>query len=166
MDKKSYLKLLKAGCKMFKIAALITLSLFLIPVIMIFETNVYDMELLAILFTVSYTANIAYYITIDKIVCRFIENTKEKSIDKFQIFNSISCIGSIDVINIIFNGLVLLSYFICLMIADIPFLTRILYFLLIPLPLVGIPTAINTYMNNYYKLNNIIRKYYDSILNS
>lgn len=166
MDKKSYLKLLKIGCKMFKITTLMTLSLFLIPVIMIFETNVYDMELLAILFTVSCTANIAYYTTINKVVCHFIEDTKNKSIEKFQIFNSITSIDAIDIINIIFNGLVLLSYFICLIIADIPFITRILYFLLIPLPLVGIPTVINTYMNNYCKLNNIIRKYYDSILNS
>ena len=166
MDKKKYLPILKVGCRAFRFIALLTLCLFLIPIIMIFEINIYDMEILAVLFTIASIFNLAYYSTINKITCNFIKDIEEKSIDKFQMFGSITVPEAIDIVNIIFNGAMYLSYFICLIIADIPDVTKLLYFLIMIIPTFSIYNTINNYLNNSYKLNQIIREYYDSILNS
>ena len=166
MDKKKHMILLNRMCKIYKFVSMIALCIFLIPIIMIFEINVYDMGALAILFTLASISNLAYYSSINNITIKCINDTKEKSIDKFQLFDSMTGPTAIDIINIIFLGLVWISYFICLVVADCPILTKILYFLIMIIPSVAIPKCINSYLNNYYELNKIIRKYYDEILSS
>lgn len=166
MDKKKYMLILKHSCKSFKFISMITLVLFIIPIIMIFEINVYDMETLAVLFTITSTANIGYYSSINIVTLNFIKDTDKKSIDKFQLFNSIVVPTAIDIINIVFLGLVYISYFVCLVIADCYCLSKLLYFLIMIIPSVAIPKYINSYLNNYYELNKIIKKYYDEILSS
>ena len=158
MDKKVHMVLLNYMCKVFKFISMITLVLFLIPIVMIFKINVYDMEVLSVLFTIASIFNLAYYNTINKITCKFIEDTEEKSIDKFQMFSSITTPGYIDILNIILNGAMYLSYCICLIIADIPNVTKLLYFLIIIIPIVSIFNIINRYLNNSHRLNRIIKE--------
>ena len=166
MDKKKHMILLNHMYKIYKFVSMIALCVFLISIIMIFEINVYDMESLAILFTIASIFNLAYYSSINNITIKCINDTNEKSIDKFHLFDSMTGPTAIDIINIIFLGLVWISYFICLIIADCPYLTKLLYFLIMIIPSVSIPKYINSYLNNYYELNKIIRKYYNEILSS
>lgn len=166
MDKKVHMVLLNRMCKVFKFVSMMTLCVFLIPIIMIFEINVYDMEALAILFIIASISNLGYYSSINNITINCIKDSNKKSIDKFQLFNSIVAPTVIDIINIIFLGLVYISYFVCLVVADCPCLTKLLYFLIMIIPVIVIPKCINAYLNNYYELNKIIRKYYDKILSS
>lgn len=166
MDKKGHMILLNRMCKVYKFVSMITLCVFLIPIIMIFEINVYDMEVLAILFTIASISNLGYYSSINNITINCIKDSNKKSIDKFQLFNSITAPTIIDIINIIFLGLVCILYFIYLVMADYPCLTKLLYFIIMIIPVIAIPKCINAYLNNYYELNKIIRKYYDEILSS
>lgn len=165
MDKKKYI-LIKFICKFFKFISMITLCAFLIPIIMIFETNVFDMEILAILFSIASIINLIYYYIINTVTYEFIKDTEIKSIDKFQNFSNISSPTCIDIINIIFFAIMYLSYFSCIIVADCYDLSRLLYFLIMIITIITIPSAINEYLNTSYDLNKIIRKYYDEILSS
>lgn len=160
------MKLLDHMCKTFKFLSMITLFIFLIPVIMIFELNVYDMESLAILFMIASIANLGYYSSMNNITLECINDSIKKSVDKFILFNQVTAPTSIDVIIIIFLGLSFLSYFVCLIISDYPILTKLLYFLIMIIPIITIPKCINNYLTNYYELNKVIRKYYDEVLSS
>ena len=164
--KKKHIRLLNHMCKIFKFISMITLCIFLIPIIMIFEINVYDMESLAILFTIASISNLGYYSSMSNITLECINDSGKKSIDKFSMFNELTAPTSSTIVMIIFLGLMYISYFVCLIIADCPALTKTLYFLIMIIPIIAIPKCINKYLNNYYELNKIIRKYYNEILSS
>ena len=165
MDKKKYM-LMKFIIRLFCFISFVTLLIYGIPIVLTFELNVYNMELITINLSIATIVNASYYYLFNKIICRLIKMTDIKNVEKFIRINDIAHPTILDIINIIFIGFMLITYFLWWIKADLYFMSTNLYFTVVIMSLLLLVPIINDYLNNYNKLNIIIRKYYDEVLNS
>lgn len=165
VDKKKYM-LMKFIIRLFCFISFVTLLIYGIPIVLTFELNVYNMELITINLSIATIVNASYYYLFNKIICRLIKMTDIKNVEKFIRINDIAHPTILDIINIIFIGFMLITYFLWWIKADLYFMSTNLYFTVVIMSLLLLVPIINDYLNNYNKLNIIIRKYYDEVLNS